>query len=401
MKYFPLTTNTLSKTDIKLAIEVLKSGNITRGKYNKLVERYFSLKFKRYALLVNSGSSANLLAFSLLVNQQGKYKFKKNDEIIIPSVCWSTSLYPIIQMGLKPIFVDVNMNTLNLDLNDLENKITHKTKGIMIVHALGNCTEMSLLNKIIKKYKLVLIEDTCEALGSKYKNQYLGTFGSLSSFSFYFSHHITSGEGGMILCKNLNDYKILLSLRSHGWSREIDMIENKKKTGFNRLFNFINLGYNLRITDVQAALLYRQSKKIDIYRANRLYNYNLIYGVISKDEFLKKNVFLIPNRINGKISWFNFPIILKNLQNKDRNLVCEKLNKKGVETRPIISGDFSSQKIIKNNYNYLSKYKLPNSKKINDSGFMIGISSKKLNKKIIIKLSEDLKIIIRRIILNN
>ena len=354
MKYFPLTTNTISDIDKKLAIKVLNSGNITRGKYNRLVEKYFFSKFKRYALLVNSGSSANLLALALLINKQSKYKLKKNDEIIIPSVCWSTSLYPIIQMGLKPIFVDVDIRTLNLDIKELEKKITNKTKAIMLVHALGNCTEMLLLSRIIKKYNLTLIEDTCEALGSKYKKKYLGTFGSLSTFSFYFSHHITSGEGGMILCKNLDDYKILLALRAHGWSREIDLIENKRKKDFNRLFNFINLGYNFRLTDIQAALLFNQSKKIDSYRINRLYNYNLLYKVISEDKFLNQNLILIPNIIDRKISWFNFPIILKNNNNKYRDTICEKLTKLGIETRPIISGDFSKQKIIKQNYNHLA-----------------------------------------------
>ena len=238
--------------------------------------------------------------------------------MIIPTLCWSTSLYPIIQTGLKPIFVDVDINTLNLDLEKLEKKITKKTKAIMLVHALGNCTNMSLLMKIVKKYNLVLIEDTCEALGSKFKNRYLGSYGSISSFSFYFSHHITSGEGGLILCKNYNDYKILLSLRAHGWSREIDNLERKKSKSFNKLFNFINLGYNLRLTDIQAALLFNQMKKIDKYRKNRLHNYNLINKIFREDEFLNNNINFIKNYNQAEISWFNFPIILKNLKIKKR-----------------------------------------------------------------------------------
>ena len=122
MNYFPLTTNTLSNEDKKLAIDVIKSGNITRGNYNKLVEQYFTKKFKRYALLVNSGYSANLLAFKFLINKKKKYNLKKDDEIIIPALCWSTSLFPIIQMGLKPVFVDVDIKTLNIDLKQLEKK---------------------------------------------------------------------------------------------------------------------------------------------------------------------------------------------------------------------------------------------------------------------------------------
>ena len=397
MNYFPLTTNTLSNEDKKLAIDVIKSGNITRGNYNKLVEQYFTKKFKRYALLVNSGSSANLLAFSLLVNKKRKYNLKKDDEIIIPALCWSTSLFPIIQMGLKPVFVDVDIKTLNIDLKQLEKKITKKTKAVMLVHALANCTDISLLKKILKKYKLILIEDTCEALGSKYKNNYLGTHGELASFSFYFSHHITSGEGGLILCKSYQDYKILLSLRAHGWSREIDNLERKKSKRFNKLFNFINLGYNLRLTDIQAALLLNQVKKIDKFKVNRLYNYNLICKIFKKDKFLENHLIFIASQKNAEVSWFNFPIILKKFKNRKRDIVCEKLNELGVETRPIISGDFSKQKVIQDDFMDLSKLRFSNATKINNSGFMLGISSNKLEKKIVIRLANDIKKVINAV----
>ena len=397
MNYFPLTTNTLSNEDKKLAIDVIKSGNITRGNYNKLVEQYFTKKFKRYALLVNSGSSANLLAFALLVNKKRKYNLKKDDEIIIPALCWSTSLFPIIQMGLKPVFVDVDIKTLNIDLKQLEKKITKKTKAVMLVHALANCTDISLLKKILKKYKLILIEDTCEALGSKYKNNYLGTHGELASFSFYFSHHITSGEGGLILCKSYQDYKILLSLRAHGWSREIDNLERKKSKRFNKLFNFINLGYNLRLTDIQAALLLNQVKKIDKFKVNRLYNYNLICKIFKKDKFLENHLIFIASQKNAEVSWFNFPIILKKFKNRKRDIVCEKLNELGVETRPIISGDFSKQKVIQDDFMDLSKLRFSNANKINNSGFMLGISSNKLEKKIVIRLANDIKKVINTV----
>ena len=135
-------------------------------------------------------------------------------------------MWPIIQSGLKPKFVDIDIETLNLNLDELENKITKKTKAIIVVHVLGNCTDMERLMKIKKKYNLVLIEDTCESLGTKYKGRYLGTFGEFSSFSFYSSHQISSGEGGMICCKNNEDHEILKSLRAHGWSRGL---KNEKK----------------------------------------------------------------------------------------------------------------------------------------------------------------------------
>ncbi|MDC1047422.1 DegT/DnrJ/EryC1/StrS family aminotransferase [Alphaproteobacteria bacterium] len=391
MKYYPLTTNTLSNLDKQNAIKVIKSGNITRGKYNLKVENFFSKKYNRYALLVNSGSSANLLALSLVVNKLGKYKFSNNDEVIIPTLCWSTSLYPIIQMNLKPVFVDINLENLNIDIDQLKKKITSKTKAIMLVHALGNCTSMNEIKKICFNKKITLIEDCCEALGSKYNNKYLGTFGEISTFSFYFSHHITSGEGGLVLCKNREDFKILLSLRAHGWSREIDQLNGNGNNKFDKLFNFVNLGYNLRLTDIQAALLSDQSKKIDQFRENRIFNYELILKSFKNSKILSKNLIFIQKQKNSQISWFNFPIILKNFNKIKRDNLCVKLNKLGIETRPIISGNFTQQKVILNLMKNISYEKFPKVDIVTNSGFMIGISSIKINKKIVEKLCKDLE----------
>jgi CDP-4-dehydro-6-deoxyglucose reductase, E1 len=391
MKYYPLTTNTLSNLDKLNAIQVIKSGNITRGKYNLKVEKFFSKKYKRYALLVNSGSSANLLALSLIVNKLGKYNLSNNDEVIIPTLCWSTSLYPILQMNLKPVFVDIDLENLNIDIDKLKKKITPKTKAIMLVHALGNCTSMNKLKKLCSNKNITLIEDCCEALGSKYNNKYLGTFGNISTFSFYFSHHITSGEGGLVLCKNKEDYKILLSLRAHGWSREVDQLHGNKKNKFDKLFNFINLGYNLRLTDIQAALLSDQSKKIDQFRKNRIFNYELILKSFQNNKILNENLIFIKKQKNSQISWFSFPIILKNFNKIKRDNLCIKLNKVGIETRPIISGDFTKQKVIKSFLKDVSYEKFPKVDVVTNSGFMIGISSDKINKKVVERLCKDLE----------
>ena len=218
--FYPLLENPYRKKDLDKAIKVIKTGKLTIGKYTEEFEKKFSKKMKtKYSLMVNSGSSANLLTLQCLINPYRKKKLKKGDFVLIPTVCWSTSLWPIIQSGLKPIFVDIDPITLNIDIKDLIKKINSKTKALMLVHVLGNCTNMDELIKIIKKKNIILIEDTCESIGSKYKNKYLGTFGEFSSFSFYSSHQISSGEGGMVTCKNQEDYEILKSLRAHGWSR--------------------------------------------------------------------------------------------------------------------------------------------------------------------------------------
>ena len=184
--YYPLTDTVLEKQDLNAAIKVIKSKKLTMGKKTSEFEEYFSNKItKNYTLMVNSGSSANLLIFQCLINPLVK-RLKIGDEILIPAICWSTSLWPIIQSGLKVKFVDVDLDTFNIDLNDLKKKISNKSKALMLVHALGNCADMSEILKICKKNNLILLEDNCESLGAKYKKKLTGTFGLMSSFSFFF-----------------------------------------------------------------------------------------------------------------------------------------------------------------------------------------------------------------------
>ncbi len=230
MKY-PLLSNAFSKSDISEGQKILESKQITMSSKTKLFEKKFAQYIgSKFALMVNSGSSANLLALSLLTNPMRKKRLNPGDEVIVPVVCWSTSLWPIIQHGLKPIFVDIDLNNLNISLDELEKKITKKTKAIFCVHVLGLSADMYKLKQIANNNKLMIIEDTCESFGTKFKNKFLGTFGEAGTFSFYYSHQITSGEGGMITCNNKEDYEILLSLRSHGWAREKFIQKNIRKT---------------------------------------------------------------------------------------------------------------------------------------------------------------------------
>jgi CDP-6-deoxy-D-xylo-4-hexulose-3-dehydrase len=227
---YPLLTNAFSAKDINAGINVLRSKRLTMSKITKKFENIFAKKIgSKYALMTNSGSSANLLALSCLTNPLIKNKIPNGSEVIIPAICWSTSLWPIIQNNLKPVFVDVELETFNIDIKSIEKKITKKTKAIMLVHVLGTSANMTKLLKIAKKYKLDLIEDTCESLGAKYNDKKLGTIGRFGTYSFYYSHQITSGEGGMIVCNNINDYNVLKSLRSHGWSRDTILHNNFKK----------------------------------------------------------------------------------------------------------------------------------------------------------------------------
>lgn len=379
-KYFyPLIENPYRVKDLYAAKKVISTGRITMGKFTSLFENKFTNKLKtKYSLMVNSGSSANLLALQCLINPYRKKRLEYGDEVLVPALCWSTSLWPIIQSGLKPIFVDINPNTLNIDLNLLQKKITKKTKALMLVHVLGNATKMDVLLKIIKKNKLILIEDTCESLGSKFNNKFLGTFGDISTFSFYSSHQISSGEGGMISCKTEEDYEIIKALRSHGWSRGLKnekIISNRYKN-LDKRFIFYNSGFNLRPTDISAAIGLSQFNDFEKLRLIRNKNRNIIVKKFKANEKIKNNLIFIEANDLVSPSWFSIPILVKN--KKNRNRFIKQIEQKGIETRPIISGNFLKQPAVKK-YKLSKKEKFISADLINDCGFFIGIPNKKIS----------------------
>ena len=386
-KYFyPLIENPYRKSDINEALKVLKSKRLTIGPVTDKFQNSFTKKLgSNFSLMVNSGSSANLLALQCLINPYRKKRLKPGDEVLIPSLCWSTSLWPIIQSGLKPKFVDIDLDSLNINLNDLKKKISKKTKAILIVHVLGNCVDMSELMRVVKKHNLILIEDTCESLGTKYKNKYLGTFGDFSSFSFYSSHQISSGEGGMICCKNNDDHEIIKSLRAHGWSRGL---KNEKKIAatnkhLDSRFIFYNSGFNLRSTDIAASIGLNQFKDIDQFIKKRSINRDKILKMFKKKIKMMKYLSFIDANNHVKASWFGIPILLSKKIN--RNKFLKKIEKLGVETRPIISGNFLKQPSIKK-YKLNKKSNFKNSDIVNNHGFFIGLPTSTISDKNIKKL---------------
>tara|TARA_B100001559_G_C16439786_1_gene593827 strand:- start:85 stop:1326 length:1242 start_codon:yes stop_codon:yes gene_type:complete len=372
---FPLIDDAFEINDLMAGINVLLKGKITMSEITKKFETEFaSYVGSKYALMVNSGSSANLLSFFCLINPRNNKRLKPNDECLIPALCWSTSLWPIVQSGLKPKFVDIDKKTLNIDLNDLKKKITKKTKAIMAVHILGNSTNMNELMNICKKNNLALIEDTCESLGSKFKNKSLGTFGKFGTYSFYPSHQITSGEGGMIVCNKKSDYEILHSLRAHGWDRGL----NK---GNDKSFNFINSGFNLRPMDLTASIGLSQLRKLNKFKRQRSENRRLIIeSLIHSKKWNNQYSFIKPIK-NLKPSWFGLPIIVDKKYVKQKKRFLKYLEKNKIETRPIISGNFLNQpcvnlyKLKKNNERFSS------CQEIEDRGFFIGLPTKKISNK--------------------
>ena len=388
-KYFyPLVENPFSNDDIKKGIKVLKSKQLTLSYETRSFEQNFKSRINsKYSLMVNSGSSANLLALQCLINPYRKKRLKRGDEILIPTLCWSTSLWPIIQSNLKPIFIDINPETLNIDESQIKDKISKRTKAIMLVHVLGNSCDMDQIMQIKKKYNLILIEDTCESLGSKYKNKYLGTFGEFSSFSFYSSHQISSGEGGMICCKDKTDYNIIKSLRSHGWSRGTSF-ENKiynKNLHLDKRFIFFNSGFNLRPTEVSASIGNNQFKRIDSLIKIRTINRKKIINKISKNKFLRKKIDFYKENKFVSPSWFGLSVKILETKKNIKKKILKKLEKNGIETRPIISGNFAKQPAaIK--YGFSKKEKYPNTDKVYNQSFFIGLPSRKINNNYLTKI---------------
>jgi len=373
---YPLLSNAFSSNDINEGIKVLRSKRITMSKITYRFEKFFAKKMgAKYAVMTNSGSSANLLAISCLTNPLSKNKIQASSEVIIPAICWSTSLWPIIQNNLKPVFVDVELGTFNIDIESIEKKITKKTKAIMLVHVLGTSANMTKLMQIAKKYKIDIIEDTCESLGAKYNNKQLGTFGRFGTYSFYYSHQITSGEGGMILCNDSKDYNVLKSLRSHGWSRDTNLHTNFKKK-FNNLderFLFIGPGYNVRPTEIQSAIALNQFKRLNQFIKIRNINRNKIINNLKKNDKWKNQFSFVEVESNFKPSWFGLPILINKKYSYVKKEFLNYLSKRGIENRPIISGNFLNQPAA-TFYNFKStKNDFKNADEIEERGFFIGL----------------------------
>lgn len=381
---FPLLEKGFTSQDIMRGIEVLLSRNITMSNLTKKFENEFA-KFigSKYALMVNSGSSANLLASFALVNPKKKNRLKAGDKFIIPTTCWSTSLWPLVQCGLKPEFIDVNIESFCLD-ESLLKRNSRRTKAIMNIHILGNCSNIEKVYKFAKKNKMFLIEDTCEALGSKFKSKYLGTFGDFGTYSFYYSHQITSGEGGMIVCKTKEDYELIYSMRAHGWDRGLNKL-NKKNS-----FNFINSGFNLRPLDLTAAIGLSQLKRLKDMMKTRVKNRNLIINKIKSSDKWNDQFTFFNSTENLKPSWFGLPILINNKYIKNKENFLKYLNASGIETRPILSGNFLNQPSAKLYKFHINRKKFKVSQNIEDRGFFIGLPTKNISIQTLHFLSEKL-----------
>ena len=371
---YSLANSSWNSLEFNSMKSVIKSGFFTMGKHVKEFEDKFSKFHKRkYAVMVNSGSSANLLMIAAQM-YVSKNKLKRGDEIIVPAVSWSTTYFPLQQYGLKVVFVDVSKDSFNIDPIKIEKAITKKTKAIFAVNLYGNPCDFTKIKKICKKKKLILFEDNCESLGAEYKGKFSGSFGITSSFSFFFSHHISTMEGGIVLTDDEELYQIMLSLRAHGWTRQLpkkNLITKKKSNdAFYELFNFVLPGYNIRPLELSGAIGKEQLKKIP----------SLTFARRKNASYFKKMVATLSNvklQIETeKSSWFCFGILLNN-----RKKYLEPLRKKNIEFRPIVAGNFTKNPVIKY-FDYKIHGKLINANLIHNNGLSFGNSHLDLRKKI-------------------
>ncbi len=380
---FPLIASSIFSEEIIAAVDSMLDGQLTMA--NNV--REFEAEFAKYigapfAVMCNSGSSANLLAFAALTNHLRSKKVSVGDEVLIPAVCWSTSLWPIIQMGLVPIFVDVDVRTMNVDLDHLESKITNKTRAILAVHVLGNMCDMDRLLKICRNYDLSLIEDTCESLGSTYGGKFVGTFGNFGTYSFYFSHHITTGEGGMVVCQTQEDADLLRCLRAHGWTRELSNKDHihSEYTDIDPRFMFVNVGYNLRPMEISGAIGKCQLLRLDSMNANRKENrLRLLQALTSHSKW--RDQFTFPSAPNdcADPAWFGFVAVLRHDLKTRLPAYLEFLSRHKVENRPIISGNFVHQPAIKTLGLKADPNGYSGAEELGTHGFFIGIHTYRLS----------------------
>ena len=377
---YSLASGSWDELEVNAINDVIKSNRYTMGSKVRQFENEFSKFFDvKYSLMLNSGSSANLLAIASLIIDE-ETDLNQGDEVIVPAVSWSTTFSPISQYGLKLRFVDIDLNTLNIDENLIENAITKKTKAIFAVNLLGNSCNFKKLKDLCGKYNLLLLEDNCESLGAKYDNKFTGTIGNVGTFSFFFSHHMQTMEGGMLVTNNKKTYELANSMRAHGWIRDLpDDNSLFKKTGdnFEDSFKFITPGYSIRPLEMSGAIGSVQLKKINNFIDNRRENAKFF------NELFKSNENIIIQKETGESSWFGFSIVLKNKLLGKRSEVLKKLSNVNIETRPIVAGNFTKNPTIKYMDHTISG-ELKNAEYIDENGFFVGNDHRDLKSRILL-----------------
>lgn len=368
MQGYSLASSTWDEKELNAINEVIKSDIFTMGKKVAQFEQDFA-KFvgSKYAVMTSSGSTANLIATAALFYTKNN-KLQRGDEVIVPAVSWSTTYYPLHQYGLKLKFVDIDLHTLNYDLEALKDAISDKTKMIMCVNLLGNPNDFNAIKTIIEDRNIILLEDNCESMGAEYNGKQAGTFGIMGTFSTFYSHHMATMEGGFVVTDNEELYHILLCLRAHGWTRNLpkdNLIAPKSDDWFSESFRFVLPGYNVRPVEMSGAIGIEQLKKLPNFLKHRRENAKLFskYFANHQDFIMQKEI--------GSSSWFGFSLIIRPESKLKRADIIKLLEANNIEYRPIATGDFTQNEVIKY-FDYEIHGELKNAKYLQENGFFVG-----------------------------
>jgi CDP-6-deoxy-D-xylo-4-hexulose-3-dehydrase len=368
MKY-PLATSSWDEAEGNAVSRVLESGQYTMGSMVRRFEKDFAEKAgSKYCVMVNSGSSANLLMIAALFYRK-EDPLRSGEEAVVPAVSWPTTYYPLHQYGLRIKFVDIDLETLNYDLEALGRAVSGRTRLVVAVNLLGNPNDFDVVGRIASQAGAILVEDNCESLGAEFRNKKAGTFGLLGSFSFFFSHHMCTMEGGAVCTDDEELYHILLCLRAHGWTRNLPKVNRvtgiKSDDEFEESYRFILPGYNVRPLEVEAAAGIEQLQKLDSFLACRLRN-----AALFKELFGNNQSFGIQKEI-GTSSWFGFSLVIRKDSGIRRDRVIDLLTKNEVECRPIVAGNFTKNPVIQY-FNHEIAGELNNADWIDQNGFFVG-----------------------------
>lgn len=367
--FYPLATTSWDHLENEAIQKVIKTGQFSMGPQVAECEKQFADFLKsKYCVMASSGSAANLIMVASLFYRKNN-PLKRGDEVIVPAVSWSTTYYPLYQYGLKLKFVDIDLETLNFDLNALEKAITPKTRLIMAVNLLGNPNDFSRIKAIITGKNIELIEDNCESMGATLHSKQAGTFGTMGTFSCFFSHHISTMEGGFVTTDDEELYHILLCLRAHGWTRNLPkhnlVTGTKSDNAFEESFKFVLPGYNVRPLEMSGAIGQEQIKKLPKFIETRRKNAEVFV------ELFKNDPDLIIQKEIGESSWFGFSFVVRESSKVNRLKLIDYLTKAGVECRPIVTGNFAKNEVVKW-FDYEISGELKNADRIDQHGFFVG-----------------------------
>ncbi len=365
----PLASSTWDHREIEAIQRVIASGVFTMGeevaRFQEQFAKYLGL---RHCVMVNSGSSANLLMVAALC-YRNKNPLRRGDEVIVPAVSWATTYSPLQQHGLKVKFVDIDLETLNFDLQALACAVTPSTRVILAVNLLGNPNHFAEIHRIIGSRNIILLEDNCESLGASFGSQPTGTFGLMASFSFFYSHHLSTMEGGMVATDDSELGEILLCLRAHGWTRNLPknsiLCGERSDDWFDESFRFLLPGYNLRPLEMSGAAGQEQLKKLEDFVAMRRKNAQLFQQL-----FRNEPRFHIQKEI-GQSSWFGFSFVIRPESGVQRDEVVKHLMHRGIDCRPIVAGDFTRSEALRF-FDYEIAGEMRNAQLIGSRGFFVG-----------------------------